>query len=276
MPLLQYTYIFDIPGHGFTETHWRDGGSGETLAQAFDIGQELGRKRQAMSGGQCILQALRISNADIDGRIGTSQLVAVPGVSSKGCAASNVAMNILIADANNQHQKTTQLRGFWDDEEITGGSPVKSGDFNNAFTAWAQFFVIRGFGWRGVATTQEFPIIGYTVNDAGVVSLEVSGNLEGVLPLNKPKSVRIAGLNGGKSQINGQQVVIATNISPTAATIKLKFPMAAVPFAGIGFLRVQSKTFYPALNLSIQRIGNRQAGAPLLRSRGRGPKRIRV
>jgi hypothetical protein len=275
MGLFQYTFIFDMPGHGFTETHWRDGPAGESIADAFTVAQELGRRRQVCSGAQTVLQGVRISNADIDGRIGTTQLFSQPGNPSHGSAASNVAMNLLAADTGNEHTKITQWRGFWDDEEETGGAPVRSQAFLSAFNSWAQYYVAMSFGWRGVSANQVFPIVGYTVSATGVVTLDIDGSLEGVLPLNKPRQVRISGVNGGKSQLNGEQVVILTGAGETSA-VKLKFPMALTAFTNVGFLNVQSKTFRDAAAVSIQRIGTRQAGAPLLRSRGRSGKRTRV
>jgi hypothetical protein len=272
---LQYTFIFDMPGHGFTETHWRDIPVGESLEQSFAVGYELARRRQVCSGAETVLQGIRISNAELDGRIGTSQLNAVPGNAQFGSAASNVALNLLVGDTNNEHTKTTQWRGFWDQEEVTGGALLRSSAFLNAFNSWAQYFVAQSFGWRGISATQSFPITNYTVSAAGVVTLTVAGNLAGILPLNKPRSVTISGVNGGRTQLKGEQVVILT--APGAdSSVVLKFPMALVPFSGIGFINVHSYTFRDAAAVSMQRIGTRQAGAPLLRSRGRSGKRTRV
>lgn len=274
----EVTFIFDMPGHGFTETHWRRSTAEETLEQFFAVAQELGRRRQGMSGEQTILQGVRISNAQQDGRVGTTQLNSVLGTTGKGSAASNVAMNILCADAGNLHTKTTQFRGFWDDEEVTGGAVLRSQPFITAFNSWQQYYVANDFGWYGVATTTQYPIIGYTVTDAGMVLLQVSNVGQPSLPLNKPKSISISGLNAGRSQLNGEKVVIllGPDTGPNTWKVALKFPQAAIPFSQIGFLNVKSYTFRNAAAASIQRMGKRQAGAPLLRSRGRSPKRIRV
>jgi hypothetical protein len=273
----QYTYIFDMPGHGFTETHWREGPGSETLLQAFEVAQELGRRRQVMSGAQTILQGVRISNAELAGRKGTTQQEAILGNSAHGSTASNVALNVAIATANNEESKTTQMRGFWDDEEITGGALLKSSAFRTAFNSWAQYYTSKNFGWYGQnATTAEFPIIGYSVTAQGVVTLQVQGDLTGKLAINKARQVRITGLNGGSSQLNGEQVVIFTSYTAPISTVLVKFPIALTAFSQIGFLVVHNYTFRPGVNLSMQRVGTRQAGAPLLRSRGRSAKRKRV
>lgn len=273
----KYDFIFDIPGHGFTESHWRTTTQGETLLQCFQIAQELGRRRMVCAGAQCTLQSVRISNAQLDGRKGTSQNEPRLGNPSHGCAASNVALNVKIASNEDDQVKITQWRGFWDDIEITGGAIDRRPDFMAAFNSWAQYYAANKFGWYGRnATTADMPIIGYTVNAAGVVKLSVQGDLTGILAINKPREATITGVNSGKSQVNGQQVVIFTGVQGGISDVLLKFPMALTPFTGIGFIRVFNYTMREGVNLSLSRIGKRQAGAPLLRSRGRGPKRIRV
>lgn len=273
----QYTYIFDLPGHGFTETHWRVGPDSETLLQAFAIAQELGRRRQVMSGKETTLQGVRISNAQLDGRRGTTQQFGVVGNQSHGSAASNVALNVEIATTNNTEAKQTQFRGFWDDEEVTGGALLRSPAFVNAFDSWAQYYAANNFGWYGQnAQTANFPITGYTVSPQGVVTLQVNGDLTGILAINKVRQARVQGINGGKSQLNGEHPVIFTGVQAGVSSVILKFPMALTPFSQVGFFIVYNYTFRPGVNVAMKRIGNRQAGAPLLRSRGRGPKRIRV
>jgi hypothetical protein len=275
---LLYTFIFDMPGHGFTEQHWRQTTVQDRYVDQLAVGYELARRRQAMSGEQTIFQALRIANGIQEGRNGHTHAEAILGVPGKGSAASNVALNIRIGDTNNQHEKTTQFRGFWDDEEVTGGATLRSPAFMNAFNSWAQYFLAMGFGWRGIASEQVFPINGYEVSNLGIVTLNVTGILNNIMPLNKTKSVRISGLNSNKSQINGQQVAIYTGAGTGANTssVMLKFPKAALPFSGMGFLHVQAYTFRDADTVELFGLGKRQAGAPLLRSRGRSGKRIRV
>lgn len=278
MPDLMYTFIFDMPGHGFTETHWRQNTDQESFPQTVAIGIELARRRQAMSGNETVFQALRVSNGELEGRGGHTEFQAILGNPTKGSAASNVALNVRIGTANNAQEKTTQFRGFWDDEEITGGALRRSPAFINAFQSWAQYFAANNFGWRGIVSEQQFPITNYTVSDAGIITLTVTGALAGVMPLNKTKSVRISGLNSGKSQINGEQVGIYTGAgtAPGTSTVILKFPKASLAFTGIGFLHVPAFTFRDASTITLGRLGKRQAGAPLLRSRGRSPKRIRT
>lgn len=275
---LQYTFIYDMPGHGFTETHWRQSNPAETFPQSLTIGVELARRRQAMSGKETTFQALRIGNGELEGRGGHLHYNGILGNQDHESESSATALNIRIGTANNAQEKTTQFRGFWDSEEVTGGAVLKSAPFTNAFQSWAQYFVANAFGWRGVVSETQFPISNYSVNSAGIVTMTVIGALAGVMPLNKTKTVRISGVNSGKSQLNGEQVAIYTgaSVTPGSSEVVLKFPKAVLAFAGIGFLNVQSFTFRAAATIEMGRLGKRQAGAPLLRSRGRSGKRIRV
>lgn len=275
---LLYTFIFDMPGHGFTESHWRQSETSETLPQSLAIGLELARRRQVMSGKETTFQAIRISNGELEGRGGHTEYNGILGNQDHESESSATALNIRIGTANNVQEKTTQFRGFWDSEEVTGGAVLKSPAFVSAFQSWAQYMVSKSFGWRGVVSEQTFPISNYTVNAAGIVTLTVIGVIGAAMPINRTKSVRISGVNSGKSQLNGEQVAIYTGpgVDPTTSTVLLKFPKAVLAFEGIGFMNVPAYTFRAAATINIGRLGKRQAGAPLLRSRGRSGKRIRV
>lgn len=273
MSVYATTFIFDIPGHGFSEEHFIDFQSDNILDQ-FTIAAELGRRRMLFAGAQCILQGVRISNADVEGRVGTTQYIGIPGVTGKGCAASNVALNCLRATTNNVYTAQTQFRGFWDELEVTGGAVDRTNvDFANAFNSWAQYYVQQGFGWRGqTGPGQKFNVVNYVVSDTGVVRLTLGESIAGLGSAGTRKYVRFSQINGGKSQLNGEQVVRIVD----GFTVEMTSQMAVLPFILAGVMRVPTFTLRRAANVAIQRIGKRQAGAPLLRSRGRSPKRIRI
>lgn len=272
MPVFAVTFIFDMPGHGFSETHYKDFSSGN-LDAARDNALILGQKRQAMSGEQTTLQAIRIANAEDPGRVGKLYYVGLPGVTGKGSAASNVALNIATSTFDNQYTSQTQFRGFWDEVEQTGGA-VNYGNaaFMLAFNAWAAYYVAQGYGWRSVFSTIERTVTGYAVDpDTSVVTVNHGGAANPFGAVGVRKVARFSKVNG-KSRLNSVQVIYVTGEN----TVVLAKPLALGPFMTEGLIKVNSYTFRAAANASIQRVGKRQAGAPLLRSRGRRPVQPRV
>lgn len=272
MPDFALTFIFDIPGHGFTETHYKTFAS-DNLDAARDIAVILGQKRQAMSGEQCTLQAVRIANASEPGRVGKTYPLGFLGVTGKGSAASNVALNVTTSTFNNDHSSITQFRGFWDELEVTGGAI----DFGNAaflaaFNAWQAYYVQQQFGWRGVFANTTRNVTAYTVDPVTqIVEVTFDGGALPFGPQGTRKIARFSKING-KSKLNGTQVVVVSGNN----TVQLVKPLALGPFLTTGTITVSSYTLRVATTAIMSRIGKRQAGAPLLRSRGRRPAQPRV
>lgn len=271
MPLFDCTFIWDMPGHGFTATLRKEFAS-QNLDAAQDIAFELARRWQGMAGEQTVFQAVRISDAEAEGRHGRTYYRAIPGVTGRGSAASNVALNIVLGTANNQENKIIQFRGFWDDVELTGGAfDRNNAAFNTAFASWSQYIQQQQFGWRGVIANTIRNVTDYTEDANSVVTLTHDGAPFPFGALDTRKRSRLTGINV-KSVLNGEQIIRVSG--PNQVT--LVKPIAAGPFISPGKITVSAFTHRIAVHVSAQRIGKRQAGAPLLRSRGRSPVRPRV
>lgn len=271
MPLFDCTFIWDMPGHGFSATLRKDFPS-QNLDAAQDVAFELARRWQGMAGEQTVFQAVRISDAETEGRHGKTYYRSLPGVTGKGSAASNVALNIVLSTFNNQENKIIQFRGFWDDIEVTGGA-VDRGNaaFNTAFASWIQYIQQQQFGWRGVSANTIRNVTSYTTNANSIVTLTHDGAPFPFGVMDVRKRARLTGINV-KSVLNGEQIIRVSGEN----TVTLVKPIAAGPFISPGRITVSAFTFRVAQNGVIGRIGKRQAGAPLLRSRGRSPVRARV
>lgn len=271
MPRYQITYIFDMPGHGFTESWWVD--RDETnLDQIRDIARTVAEARMRLAGDDCTLQAIRISNGSEAGRVGKTYYNPIEGQSGKGSMASNVAMNAQFGTINNDYQKLVQLRGGWDEWEGEGGALLKSDEQLIArFTSYVSALRGAGFGWRSIVSRLEFPITNYVVSAEQVVTLTLDGSTSGIGATNTRRVARVSKLNG-KSVLNGAQVIRVSGPN----TVDLVKPTAAGDFKSPGVLVVPSYTVRQIANGELQRLGTRQAGAPLLRSRGRASARPRT
>jgi len=272
MPVFACTFIFDIPGHGFSETHYKSFTS-ENIDNARDVCVTLGQKRMAMAGEQCVLQAIRIANAEEPGRVGKPYYQGIVGVTGKGCMASNVAVNVVTSTFNNTESSLTQFRGCWDEVELDGGAFDRgNAAFMTAFNNWAAYYIQQGFGWRSVFATTTRVVSGYVIDaNTQIVTVTHDGAALPFGPVGTRKTARFSKVNK-KSKLNGQQIVVVAGDN----IVKLVNPLALGPFATSGTINVSSYTFRPAQNATIQRIGKRQAGAPLLRAPGRRPAQPRV
>jgi hypothetical protein len=272
MPRWQVTYIFDIPGHGFTESYYTNDQSNNPDVP-YVRALRVGRVRMGVAGGECLLAAIRISNADDPGRVGKTYHQPIFGDKTFQCSASNVAFNCQLFTADSQFAKIVQVRGCPDVWENAGGAIDKENELvKSRFQAWFNALVQEGFGWRGIVSQQQFDVTGYTRDAQDRVKLAVKQPTAPVGAIGLQKSVRLSKINGGKSVLNGTQVVAITGDNE----FTIVKPIAAGPFTFPGKLLVPSYTVRVIASGLLQRLGQRQAGAPLLRSRGRGPVKQRT
>jgi hypothetical protein len=277
MPRYKVTYIFDMPKHGFTESWWVDH-SDTNLDAVRDTARFVAEKRALLMGDGCTMQACRIANADAAGRVGKTYSMIFTGDADNGSMPSNVAINCIFGTTDNQFQKIVQVRGGWDQWEGVGGNLIVNNDLLTRFGAWKAMLISKQFGFRSIVSRARFGVTGYTVTANGnvtvnVVHAEAPGTnlLTAVGPVGTIKTARFSKVNG-KSRLNGTQVIVVT--SPT--TVELVKPLALTAYVSPGAMEVPSYTVRPVANGDIQRLGSRQAGAPLLASRGRAPARPRT
>lgn len=271
MPDYQVTFIFDLPGHGFTESYWKNFSS-DSLDTAYTNALELGQRRLFMCGEQTVLQGIRISDGETEGRVGKTFYVGQKGYADKGSMASALALNVLLSDSDAKHNKMVQFRGCWDEVELTGGAFDRGNTlFQSGFNSWKQYLLLHGYGWRSIFQSPQYTVLGYTSSEESVVLVELG---EITAPLGAPgklKRVRFSGINN-KSRINGKQVIRVKD----DFHVELAKPLALGDFVTGGFMYAPSYTIRAASSATIQRLGKRQAGAPLLRSRGRASAKPRV
>jgi hypothetical protein len=271
VPNYQVTYIFDLPGHGFTESWWVTD-SRTNLDELRDTAMTVARARMGLASEQCTLQAIRISNGAEDGKIGKTYYEPLGGVAGKGGMASNVAINCQFGTQNNDYQKLVQIRGAWDEWEVTGGALDKGNpQLRSAFGTYVAAIQQARYGWRSIVSRQTFDITNYEVVDGSYVVLQLAQVTTPLGAVGNRRVARISKLNT-KSVLNGEQVIRVSGLN----TVTLEKPTAAGPFVAPGQLIVPSYGYRVSANGSLQRLGKRQAGAPLLRSPGRRSARARV
>lgn len=280
MPLMKTTFICQIARHGFTESWYRNASSPDPNNELV-FARDYATARAAIMGANASIIAIRISNVDNKRQKALTVMDNFQGNISKDAngnfihpaAASNVALNAMATNTDFTQEKLIQLRGIWDDFESAGGAP----NFNDAvfmplFQNWGAKVVQLQYGWVHTSSLNVKPIANYVQAANGLITFTTVGDFFTIDQVNAGDNVPVRVLECVSSpNLNGQLTLFPIT-QTSGRTIR---PIAVNPFVLGGKLQRNVKQFTAASGLRIQRIGNRQAGAPLLQSRGRGSVRVR-
>lgn len=264
MPLVRITLIFSGPDHGWSEGWYIDTVE-DNYDAIFGLVAPVVQLRGALLGNLARVKAIRISNAELPGRVGNSYAVnyAGPGI-TKGLTGPADALICHVANQNAQQVKNTFLRGAWN--EVIAEGPVYSptAAWLTAFNLWRSAVLAAQWGWRNSIISAPATITSYVKAANQVVTFQLSGNLFVGLPVGTRTSVRISRLNG-RSTLNGMRkvIVLSDNSCKTAK------PIGCGSFETEGQMYSYTYAFTRAYSLGIFRVGRRAQGAPLLASVGR-------
>lgn len=280
MPLLRTTWITQLARHSFSESWYRQASSSDPTAEVV-IAKQYAVERAKLLGFGCFIYAIRISNADDKRQKAYLQYVNYPGDQRKdgdgnpihGSAASNVALNMEFRNAGNTQTKELQLRGIWDDTETVGGSwDSNNPEWVGLLQGFGAKIAALNYGWMYTSTVQIKSLAGYTQATNGLVTFSTAGDFFTVDQVASTSNVqcRIAKCVSSPN-LNGQ-ITLKPLTATTGITIR---PIAVNPFVAGGTVQRNTKLFTACAGGQVQRIGKRQAGAPLLQSVGRGRVRPR-
>jgi hypothetical protein len=244
-----------------------------------DVAVKVAKQRVKLCSQNCNIKAIRIANGDEPERVGrTYSDEVLVGTQPEAGMASNVAVNCQFGTEDNRKQKLVQLRGCPDSWESNGGQLlVDLQPLKTAFASWRAMLIDQKFGWRGITSRVPFVVSNYTVTGAGTVTVTVAppneqvSLLTAIGPVGTRKTVLFKRVNG-RSILNGSQVAIVLS----ATTLQLVYPLALIPFQSAGIVEVPTMGIHLVANGTVQRLGKRQAGAPLLQSVGRRSARPRI
>jgi len=278
---MRTTWIIQIARHSFSETWYRQASSADPSLE-FEVAKEYAAARAAILGHGCVIYGIRISNDDDKRQKAYLRYVDYQGnqETDEGgnfiheSAASNVALNMLFNNLGQTQEKLIQLRGIWDDVETGGGAVVLTPAYTALVQAYGAKVVQKAYGWKYTTTTPKSPITTWTTFANGTVGFALGAGFFTVDQVNAKAHVpvRISACNASPN-MNGPLTVIVVD---DANCVTLKPLAARPPIVGFnGFMSRSTKTFTAATGGRIQRLGKRQAGAPLLQSVGRGPVRKR-
>lgn len=238
MPTVKIVTIFrDSSGHGFTETHYKAGGSSPDLEAIKNVWRTgILPLRRELLGNDTVIIGSRVSYPRF-GAIASLPdkfyLTNTVGVSS---ASEAVSLAVLMGDVTNTKKKVIHLRGFWDVVEENGEYHPENGAANgweDKFNAWKDGLISAGYGWatKAPGSSAKGKVTNYVIGDDGNVTFTLDPAAgSAALPTDTAITIRFGRLSKGRGGLNRALVVRA--VSNTV--VKTEAPIAAFPFSTVG------------------------------------------
>jgi hypothetical protein len=250
--------------------------------------QNLIVKRAALMGKQTFMSGATLSEIGNPRHAVAQQNVLFPlsGSLTKDSAPIDVAFVLKKYNLNFTSTGQTFMRGIWASIVGPGNTYTPTTAWNTPFNAFLAQLIAGGWGWLGRSSTAQIKVAitgsgatpGVALNANGQPVITVTGTPFIVSAPSQFPSVRISGVKGAAS-VNGQQVGQFVNTPATAPgtpcnqfQFNKRVPM--FPYTGGGKLTYNTPLFNAIASFGDGEIGERRAGVPLPRYRGRS--RVRV
>lgn len=273
------TLVFDAPGHGWTESHFRvcaTDDPNEGLANSTSVG--LTRSRLLGTGAQVTYMRSSVEITTVgtpqrgDAQIRKVNYVPNWGQTPQPLDEPDAALMLRWNDAGHQRHKNVYLRGIPDAIDQSYGTyfPAAIAGYSDLLSAYTDQLILGNlYGWLGQNQAGVFDVTGYVSDPAtGLVTVTLGGApFTGAST--QPQQVRFQGINQGNSKLNGLHVVRPSGSN----TCKLTKPLALINYQGLGRMTTYTRSFIPYSGYQPRDIHTRRVGAPLLESRGRGRRR---
>lgn len=286
MPTVRLTAFFkDDDGHGWSETHDKDGGASITSLTSFltAFHSLMQTFRRPLLAGDAFYLGCRASYKTADGTIAGDNIELDPpmrGVQTSGGVTVNmdapsVAVKMRLRNDASTARSDVYLRGFWRQVINAGvldfGLPPAS-VWKTQADQYGAALVANNYGWVGTnpTLTSRGDVTGYTSNPDGTVTLNVTPTNGVVLPaVGTRVSAKFARINDSESILNRALLCKVEAGGAALTTIKR---VAVSAFQTEGTYIVTAKGFIPYAALSYYRLSKRKTGRPF----GVGPGRLSV
>lgn len=287
MPTVRLTAFFrDDDGHGWSETHDKDGGSTITSLTTYlqNFQSLMLTFRRPLLAGDAYYLGCRASYRTADGTIAGDNLFLDPPARGPQTfagqplemGAPNTAVKARFRNDASTARSDAYLRGGWQ-VLATAGVLNFGGTLGSEWKRRADIYtgqlVTLNYGWVGTApaTTSRGTVAGYVQNVDGTVTLTIE--VKNAIPLpaaGTQLSVKFARINDSNSVLNRALVVV---VQPGALSLKTVQQISVGEFESKGTYIATVKGFIPYAALSYYRLAKRKTGRPFGVEPGRLPAR---
>jgi len=276
------TYIFEGPAKGWTESYILNGTGSDHTKQVPAV-VTLAKARANLLAKPTFIKGYRISleGTGPDALLSydryepkTVPLPTGETISLDKAADPDQALLIRCSNATQSKHRFIYLRGIPDGIEVNYGQYEHGDIWGNLMKTFIRQLTSGPWGWMGVDdvnSVKKVPVLNVEQNLNGTASFTFQANLFPVaMPLNSVVKIRVSGVNKG-SPANGVHIVYAKQ-RDLAVTVNA---LATGKYLFGGRASYTPLTFIAIENAEDQKIVTREAGAPLLQSRGRAKARPR-
>lgn len=288
MPTVRLTAFFkDDDGHGWSETHDKDGGSSITSLTTFlqNFNQLMITKRRPLLAGDAYYIGCRASYRTADGTIAGDNIELDPplrGVQTFGSnnlqmTAPEVAVKMRLRNDASTARSDVYLRGMWSQCVLAGvldfGDPVGA-EWKTRADQYAAALIAGNYGWVGTnpAATSRGVVSGYISNADLTVTFTVARTKGGAMPADGTQlPCRFARINSSKSILNRTFVCTVGAVGTTLTTTEKVTPSE---YETPGTFTAIVTGFIPYAAQSYYKLARRATGRPFGVGRGRLPIRV--
>jgi hypothetical protein len=279
MAIHKVTFVFDGRQCGWSESHWLNS-IDASHEITMDAAKKLAAKRAALLGVECFIKAIRVSTEGTGPdamlryvRYRPKFIESANGdLVGEKAAQKDVALQIRMENAAHTQHKLVFLRGIWDAVESDQGEYIDNDEWRPVIDAYRKLLLSGPWGWFGSTgrTKVKLSNVQRGINtDSAVFSFAANLFPDGLA--GKRVKIRISGVNGGQSNLNGVHVVSVTD----RMTCSTEFPLAVSNRVENGWGSYNTYDFIQYASFDDQKIVTRETGAPLLESPGRRPRKAR-
>jgi hypothetical protein len=284
MPTIRLTAFFkDDDGHGWSETHDKDGGASVTSLTSFlaAFNSLMQSFRRPLLAGDAFYLGCRASYRTVSGAIAGDNVELDPpmrgpqtfGGADLDMTAPEAAVKMRFRNDASTARSDAYIRGMWSQTirfGVLNFNTAEGAEWKRRADQYAAALITGGYGWLGVnpALTSRGQVTGYTQNAEGTVTLNLNPTNGVVLPAAGTKlAISFARINGSKSVLNRSLVCV---IEPGGAAVTTMEQVAVSEFVTEGTYIAQVTGFIPYAALSYYRLSKRKTGRPF----GVGPGRL--
>lgn len=285
MPSIRLTAFFkDDDGHGWSETHDKDGGASITSLTTFlnNFNALMETFRRPLLGGDAFYLGCRASYKTASGAIAGDNIEKDPPMRGPqtfsgivvNMTAPEAAVKMRFRNDASTARSDAYIRGMWG-QVITAGvldfGSVAGAEWKRRADEYGAALIAGGYGWVGTnpATTSRGDVTTYTVNANGTVTLTINPTNGVALPAAGTRmAFKFARLNDSDSILNRLIVCVVGAGQTTVTTVQ---PIGAGPFVSAGTYIATLKGLIPYAAVSYYRLSRRKTGRPFGVQPGRLP-----
>lgn len=287
MPTVRLTAFFkDDDGHGWSETHDKDGGSSITSLTSFlqNFDSLMVTARRPLLAGDAFYIGCRASYRTANGTIAGDNIQRDPPVRGPQTfmgelltmTEADVAVKSRLRNDSSTARSDVYIRGMWKQVVDAGVLDFNDGagaEWKTRADTYFATLITQNYGWVGTdpTTTSRGTVSNYVLGaEIGPVSFTVAPTNAIPLPaVGTRVAVKFARINDSQSLLN--RALVCTVTSPTALTTVQE--IAAGPFESSGTYVATRTGFIPYAALSYYKLAHRKTGRPFGVAPGRLPAR---